>query len=50
MMALQKDTEKALGDKFNQQHFHDFILAQGILTPALLREAVMNDFVSNERK
>lgn len=50
MIALRKDTEKALGDKFNQQHFHDFILAQGILTPALLREAVMNDFVPNERK
>src|SRR6185437_14620728 len=50
MIALRKDTEKALGDKFNQQQFHDFILAQGILTPALLREAVMNDFVPAERK
>jgi uncharacterized protein (DUF885 family) len=50
MMALRKDTEAALGAKFNQQHFHDFILAQGILPPNLIREAVMNDFVPAEKK
>ena len=49
MIALRKDTEKALGAKFNQQHFHDFILTQGILPPALIREAVMNDFVPKEK-
>jgi len=49
MIALRKDTEKILGDKFNQQHFHDFILSQGILPPALLREAVMTDFVAREK-
>jgi hypothetical protein len=27
--------------KFNQQRFHDFILSQGILPPALIREAVI---------
>ena len=43
MMALRKDTEKALGDKFNPQRFHDFVLSQGILPPALIREAVMNE-------
>jgi uncharacterized protein (DUF885 family) len=45
MIALRKDTEKALGDKFNAQAFHDFILSQGILPPALIREAVMGEFV-----
>ena len=49
MIALRKDTEKALGDKFNQQRFHDFILSQGILPPALIREAVMNDFIAKEK-
>ncbi len=49
LVGLRKDTEKALGDKFNQQHFHDFILSQGILPPALIREAVMNDFVPKEK-
>jgi uncharacterized protein (DUF885 family) len=49
MIALRKDTEKALGNKFNQQHFHDFILSQGVLPPALIREAVMNDFIPGEK-
>jgi len=50
MIALRKDTEQALGNKFNQQHFHDFILSQGILPPALIREAVMGEFVVRERQ
>ncbi|WP_121811404.1 DUF885 domain-containing protein [Mucilaginibacter kameinonensis] len=49
MIALRKDTEAALGSKFNVLHFHDFILSQGILPPALIREAVMNDFVPKEK-
>jgi uncharacterized protein (DUF885 family) len=49
LVGLRNDTEKALGAQFNQQHFHDFILSQGILPPALIREAVMNDFVPGER-
>jgi uncharacterized protein (DUF885 family) len=50
MIALRKDTEKALGNKFNPQRFHDFILSQGVLPPALIREAVMNDFIPGEKK
>lgn len=49
MIALRKNTEAALGSKFNALHFHDFILSQGILPPALIREAVMNDFVPKEK-
>jgi uncharacterized protein (DUF885 family) len=49
MIALRKDTEKALGDRFNPQRFHDFILSQGILPPALIREAVMNEFLPKEK-
>lgn len=49
MIALRKDTEKALGDDFNPLRFHDFILSQGILPPALIREAVMNEFVPEEK-
>ena len=49
MIQLRKDTEKSLGDKFNQQHFHDFILSQGILPPELIREAVMTEFVPKEK-
>jgi len=50
MIALRKDAEAALGNKFNALRFHDFILAQGILPPNLIREAVMNDFVPGEKK
>lgn len=49
LVALRNDAEKALGNKFNQQRFHDFILSQGILPPALIREAVMGDFVVKEK-
>ena len=49
MIALRKDTEMALGSKFNQQRFHDFILSQGILPPSLIREAVMRDFIPGQK-
>ncbi len=50
LAQLRKDTETALGPKFNQKHFHDFILAQGLLPPPLLRKAVMDDFVPQALK
>jgi uncharacterized protein (DUF885 family) len=48
LIALREDTEKALSAKqvkFDQKKFHDFILAQGLLPPDLMRKAVMDDFV-----
>ena len=50
MIALRKDTENALGTKFNALRFHDFILSQGLLPPALIREAVLTDFIPAEKK
>jgi uncharacterized protein (DUF885 family) len=50
MLALRKDTEQALGTKFSALRFHDFILSQGLLPPALIRDAVMNEFVPAEKK
>jgi uncharacterized protein (DUF885 family) len=49
LIALRKDTEAALGAKFDQKKFHDFILAQGLLPPDLIREAVMDGFVPEQR-
>jgi len=49
LIALRKDAEAALGPKFDQKKFHDFILAQGLLPPDLMRQAVMEDFVANEK-
>jgi hypothetical protein len=48
LLALRKDVEAKLGNKFNQKKFHDFILAQGLLPPDLMRKAVMEDFVSKQ--
>ena len=44
LVALRKDTETAMGAKFDQKKFHDFILEQGLLPPDLMRRSVMEDF------
>lgn len=44
LMRLRTEVEIALGDKFNQRAFHDFILEQGLLPPELLRNAVLEHF------
>jgi uncharacterized protein (DUF885 family) len=49
LIALRQDAEAALGPKFNQKEFHDFILAQGLLPPDLMRDAVMNSFVPDQQ-
>ena len=48
-MELRNDVEKALGNKFNQQEFHDYILSQGLLPPNLLRKAVLERFVEGRQ-
>ena len=45
LMRLRTEIEIALGDEFNQRDFHDFILEQGLLSPDLLRETVLQNFV-----
>jgi Bacterial protein of unknown function (DUF885) len=48
LIALRKETEAALGAKFNQKKFHDFVLAQGLLPPDLMRKAVLEEFVTKQ--
>ena len=50
MQALRAQTELRLRDDFDQRAFHDFVLAQGMLPPDILKEAVMNEFVPSQRK
>ena len=45
LLALRKETEKALGTKFDVKKFHDFILSQGLLPPDLMRKAVLEEFI-----
>ena len=46
--ALRARTELALGDKFDQQHFHDFIIGEGLLPLDLLDQAVATRFVPTQ--
>jgi uncharacterized protein (DUF885 family) len=50
LLQLRKDTEAALGPKFDQKKYHDFLLAQGLLPPDLMRKAVMENFVPSQKK
>jgi uncharacterized protein (DUF885 family) len=45
LLDLRGEVERLLGPRFDQHKFHDFILAQGLLPPDLLRKAVMDQFV-----
>ena len=49
LLSLRKEVEAALGSKFDQQKFHDFILAQGLLPPDLMRKAVLEEFVASQK-
>ncbi|MGC2321418.1 MAG: DUF885 domain-containing protein, partial [Terriglobales bacterium] len=48
LMRLRADTEKSMGPQFDQERFHDFVLAQGIIPPPLLRQAVFAQFVGGQ--
>jgi uncharacterized protein (DUF885 family) len=48
LIALRNEVEAKLGNKFKRKKFHDFILAQGLLPPDLMRKAVLEDFVSKQ--
>src|SRR5437660_7777159 len=41
LRELRMKAEIALREKFDQQEFHDLIIAQGLLPPALLERAVL---------
>jgi len=45
LLALRKEVEAAQGAAFNPKQFHDFIIAQGLLPPDLMRKAVLARFV-----
>lgn len=49
LLQLRKETKAALGPKFDALKFHDFLLAQGLLPPDLLHQAVVEDFIPSQR-
>lgn len=46
LQSLRASTELRLQDRFNQQEFHDFLLAQGLLPPEVLSKAVRENFIA----
>ena len=48
LMEIRAETERLLGARFDRLRFHDFILAQGLLPPTLLRKAVLEELVPQE--
>jgi uncharacterized protein (DUF885 family) len=49
LLEIRAEAERTLGPRFDAGRFHDFILAQGLLPPSLLRKAVMDNFVAAEK-
>lgn len=45
LLALRTQLELLLGDKFRLKAFNDFVIAQGLLPPPLLKQALMDDFL-----
>jgi uncharacterized protein (DUF885 family) len=44
LLDLRQQVERTMGSRFNAREFHDFVLAQGLLPPALLRDATLQTF------
>jgi len=44
LRELRPEVERAMGSRFSARDFHDFILAQGLLPPELLKESVLKQF------
>jgi hypothetical protein len=47
LRVLRTEVENAMGAWFRPKAFHDFVLAQGLLPPRLLKKAVFEEFVGN---
>ena len=48
-LTMRGEAEVALGAKFDRQKFNDFILSQGLLPPELMRQAVKEEFIPNQK-
>jgi hypothetical protein len=49
LRALKNLAELELGDAFRLKAFNDFIIAQGILPPDLMKQAVLQDFIPAQK-
>jgi hypothetical protein len=47
--AIRARAEMALGEKFDELSYHDFVVSQGLLPPEVLEQAVMEGYVAKRR-
>jgi hypothetical protein len=45
LLEIRAEAERALGARFERKRFNDFVIAQGLIPPRLLRKAVAEDFI-----
>ncbi|HEY5986611.1 MAG TPA: DUF885 family protein, partial [Streptosporangiaceae bacterium] len=45
LLEIRDETARKMGKAFQPKKFHDFVLAQGLIPPSLLRRAVMDEFL-----
>jgi hypothetical protein len=50
ILQLRAETQTRLGSKFDRKAFNDFLIAQGLLPPDLLAEAVRTRFIPEQEK
>ena len=50
LRALRTQAEIALGARFDQQAFHDFVISQGMLPPPILERTVVEQFIAPRSK
>jgi len=49
LLSIRATAELALGERFDRQRFHDFVLSQGLLPPKLIEKAVVEQFIPAEK-
>lgn len=48
-LGIRARAELQLGEKFDAQSYHDFVISQGLVPPELLEHAVMEQYVPSRR-
>ena len=48
LLEIREEAQRKLGPRFDQQRFNDFVLAQGMVPPTLLRQAVKEHFIPDQ--
>jgi hypothetical protein len=48
LLEIRAEAERVLGPRFDRKKFNDFVIAQGLIPPVLLRKAVAEEFIPGQ--